>query len=114
MAFNNLVENVRIGKTGFAFILNRQGEFQTRLSRDVMPSKSTYMELLKNGGKSQDKIYIVEAVDDYGKKNIYASAFLKNGDWMLVCQQNKSDAYSRFYYPGEWWSILHWQIVKRI
>ncbi|MEA1947829.1 MAG: ATP-binding protein [Thermodesulfobacteriota bacterium] len=97
MAFNNLVENVRIGKTGFAFILNRQGEFQTRLSRDVMPSKSTYMELLKNGGKGQEKIYIVEAVDDYGKKNIYTSAFLKNGDWMLVCQQNKSDAYSDLY-----------------
>ncbi len=97
MAFNNLVENVRIGKTGFAFILNRQGEFQTRLSRDVMPSKSTYMELLKNSSNSQDKIYIVEAVDDYGKKNIYASAFLKSGDWMLVCQQNKSDAYSDLY-----------------
>ncbi len=97
MAFNNLVENVRIGKTGFAFILNREGEFQTRLLRDVMPSKSTYMELLKNGSKSQDKIYIVEAVDDYGKKNIYTSAFLKNGDWMLVCQQNKSDAFSDLY-----------------
>jgi two-component system NtrC family sensor kinase len=62
-----------------------------------MPSKSTYMDLLKNGSKGQDKIYIVEAVDDYGKKNIYTSAFLKNGDWMLVCQQNKSDAYSDLY-----------------
>ena len=97
MAFNNLVENVRIGKTGFAFILNRQGEFQTKVLSDVMPSKNTYMELLKNVSKSQDKIYIVEAVDDYGKKNIYTSAFLKNGDWMLVCQQNKSDAYSDLY-----------------
>jgi two-component system NtrC family sensor kinase len=97
MAFNNLVENVRIGKTGFAFILNKEGEFQTKLLRDVMPSKNTYMELLKNGSKGKDKIYIVEAVDDYGKKNIYTSAFLKNGDWMLVCQQNKSDAFSDLY-----------------
>ncbi|MBW1727741.1 MAG: GHKL domain-containing protein [Deltaproteobacteria bacterium] len=97
MAFNNLVENVRIGKTGFAFILNKEGEFQTKLLRDVMPSKNTYMELLKNGSKGEDKICIVEAVDDYGKKNIYTSAFLKNGDWMLVCQQNKSDAFSDLY-----------------
>jgi len=56
MAFNNLVENVRIGKTGFAFILNKEGEFQTKLLRDVMPSKNTYMELLKNGSKGEDKI----------------------------------------------------------
>lgn len=97
MSFNNLVENVRIGKTGFAFILNRQGEFQTQLLRDVLPSSNTYMTLLKNISKNQDKIHIVEAVDDYGKKNIYASAFLKNGDWMLVCQQNKSDAFSDLY-----------------
>ena len=97
MAFNNLVENVRIGKTGFAIILNRQGEFQTKLLGGVVPTKSTYMELLKNSSKDQDKIYIVEAVDDSGKKNIYASAFLKNGDWMLICQQNKSDAFSDLY-----------------
>ena len=64
MAFNNLVENVRIGKTGFAFILNRQGEFQTQLLGGVVPSKSTYMDLLKNSSKGQDKIHIVEAVDD--------------------------------------------------
>jgi two-component system NtrC family sensor kinase len=27
--FNNLVEFLRIGKTGFAFILNADGQFQT-------------------------------------------------------------------------------------
>jgi two-component system, NtrC family, sensor kinase len=97
MAFNNLVENVRIGKTGFAFIVNRQGKCQTKPCLDIIPSKSNYMSLLKNGKRTVDKIYIVEAVDDFGKKNIYTSAFLKNGDWMLVCQQNKSDAYSDLY-----------------
>ena len=29
VAFNTLVENLRIGKTGFAFILNNEGAFQT-------------------------------------------------------------------------------------
>jgi two-component system NtrC family sensor kinase len=97
MAFNNLVENVRIGKTGFAFIVNRQGKCQTKPCLDIIPSKSNYMSLLKNGKRAIDKIYIVEAVDDFGKKNIYTSAFLKSGNWMLVCQQNKSDAYSDLY-----------------
>jgi two-component system NtrC family sensor kinase len=97
MAFNNLVENVRIGKTGFAFIVNREGKCQTKPCLDIIPSKSNYMSLLKNGKRGGDKIYIVEAIDDFGKKNIYTSAFLKNGDWMLVCQQNKSDAFSDLY-----------------
>ncbi|RZB38468.1 MAG: hypothetical protein SRB2_00216 [Desulfobacteraceae bacterium Eth-SRB2] len=97
MAFNNLVENVRIGKTGFAFIVNRGGKCQTKPCLDIIPSKSNYMSLLQNGKRAIDKIYIVEAVDDFGKKNIYTSAFLKSGDWMLVCQQNKSDAYSDLY-----------------
>ncbi|MCF8084673.1 MAG: hypothetical protein K9M96_16435 [Deltaproteobacteria bacterium] len=29
-AFNNLVEDIRLGETGFAFILNKKGEFQTK------------------------------------------------------------------------------------
>jgi two-component system NtrC family sensor kinase len=97
MAFNNLVENVRIGKTGFAFIVNKEGKCQTKPCLDIIPSKSNYMTLLQSGKGAVGKIHIVEAVDDYGKKNIYTSAFLKNGDWMLVCQQNKSDAFSGLY-----------------
>jgi two-component system NtrC family sensor kinase len=97
MAFNNLVENVRIGKTGFAFIVNKEGKCQTKPCLDIIPSKSNYMNLLKNGKRGVSEIYIVEAIDDFGKKNIYTSAFLKNGDWMLVCQQNKSDSYSDLY-----------------
>jgi two-component system, NtrC family, sensor kinase len=97
MAFNNLVENVRIGKTGFAFIVNREGKCQTKPCLDIIPSKTNYMNLLKNGNRDIRKIYIVEAKDDFGKKNIYTSAFLKSGNWMLICQQNKSDAYSDLY-----------------
>jgi two-component system NtrC family sensor kinase len=97
MAFNNLVENVRIGKTGFAFIVNREGKCQTKPCLDIIPSRTNYMNLLKSGNKDISKIYIIEAVDDFGKKNIYTSAFLKSGNWMLICQQNKSDAYSDLY-----------------
>ena len=97
VAFNNLVENIRIGKTGFAFILNRKGEFQTKPLHDVVSAKGPYMGLLKNGKQDKSRIHIVETDDDSGKKNIYVSAFLKNGDWMLVCQQNTADAFSDLY-----------------
>ena len=33
--FNSLAENLRIGKTGFAFILNRDGKFQTKPHYDM-------------------------------------------------------------------------------
>ncbi|MDY7037245.1 MAG: cache domain-containing protein, partial [Thermodesulfobacteriota bacterium] len=29
VAFNNLVQEIRVGETGFAFILNKEGQFQT-------------------------------------------------------------------------------------
>ena len=44
MAFNNLVENIRIGQTGFAFILNREGKFQTKPLYDIEPMKPPYVE----------------------------------------------------------------------
>ena len=97
LAFNNLVENIRIGKTGFAFILNKNGEFQTKPPIDVVYEEGPYMDLLKNGEKNKSRIHIVETDDDSRKKNIYVSAFLKNGDWMLVCQQNTADAFSDLY-----------------
>jgi two-component system NtrC family sensor kinase len=36
---------------------------------------------------------MIEKKDESGKKNIYVAAFLKNGDWLLVYQQNARDAY---------------------
>ena len=94
VAFNNLVTNIRIGKTGFALILNREGEFQTKPFIDIVHSKETYMNFIKTGRKNKDEINIVEQVDASKKKNIYVSAFLKNEDWLLVYQQNKGDAFS--------------------
>jgi len=94
VAFNNLVRSIRIGKTGFAFILNRQGEFQTEPLLDIVPSKETYMDFIKTGKEKDEEVHISEKKDASGNKNIYVSAFLKNGEWLLVFQQNTADAFS--------------------
>ena len=91
-AFNNLVEKIRVGETGFAFILNREMKFQTKPLQDVMLNKGPYRDLLK--GKNGDEVQIVEATDGAGNRNIYLSAFLKQGDWLLVYRQRASDAFS--------------------
>ena len=91
-AFNNLVTNIRIGRTGFAFILNREGELQTQPLIDIMPCKEACMDFIRKEGKTPGEIQIVERKDAYQKKNIFVSAFLKNGEWMLVYQQHVDDA----------------------
>ena len=60
VAFNNLVEKIRIGKTGFAFILNRRGEFQTKPLFDLIANKEPYTDFLKDSEKFQDGVRIIE------------------------------------------------------
>lgn len=94
VAFNNLVENIHVGKTGFAFIFNAEGEAQTKPLLDIMPDKKTYMHFLKQGEPGKKLVRVVEARDHSGKKKIYVSTFLKDGDWMMLFQQDSSDDFS--------------------
>ena len=96
VAFNNLVENIRIGETGFAFILNKEGKFQTKPLLDIIPNRKPYIDYLGNPAMTKDEIHAVEQFDDSGNQNIYVAAFLKQGDWLLVYQQRASDAFSDF------------------
>ena len=92
IAFNSLVENLRIGKTGFAFILNKEGKFQTKPLQDVIPDDC--LNYIKDKNGSKDGIHIVDKKDNFGKKKIYVLSFLKNGDWLMVYQQDMTDAFS--------------------
>ncbi|HDZ90653.1 MAG TPA: sensor histidine kinase, partial [Deltaproteobacteria bacterium] len=94
VAFNNLVENIRIGETGFAFILNRRGEFQTKPLFDLIPAKVSYGDFFTDCMACKEGVCIMEKDDDSGNKVIYVSALLKHGDWLLVYQQKASDAFS--------------------
>ncbi len=94
-AFNSLVENLRIGQTGFAFILNKEGEFQTTPSFEFTPQKGCYGFFLDCGGETivDDKVQVVEKTFEGGAKNLYATAFLKGGDWLMIFRQESRDAF---------------------
>jgi two-component system, NtrC family, sensor kinase len=94
VAFNTLVESVRIGETGFAFIINREGECQTRPCLDMEYSKQVLAELLSDKKSIAKEINIVEKTDASGRKNLYVASFLKEGDWLLVYQQASADAFA--------------------
>jgi two-component system NtrC family sensor kinase len=94
-AFNRLVENVRVGRTGFAFILNREGALQTLLPSGTFTLDSgPYQELLGHDWPEEGPPQLVEAEDRSGTENLYVSATLKDGDWILIYQQAASDAFS--------------------
>jgi len=98
VAFTSLVENIRLGQTGFAFILNNKGKLQTtpmaRPSMDMIDSKNIYEEFVTKQQISRGKICIATRSDSSRHKNIYVAASIKNGDWLLVYQQRIADAFA--------------------
>ncbi|MDX9788486.1 MAG: ATP-binding protein [Desulfobacterales bacterium] len=92
-AFNTLVENLRIGETGFAFILNKAEEFQTKPPLGFFTEKDHYALFLNDTATEKQRVKIFEKKNAAGKENLCVGAFLKNGDWLLIYQQNTADAY---------------------
>jgi len=94
VSFNSLVETIRMGKTGFAFILNRDGECQTKPYLDIAPDSISFEELLQEGKPSRDGARILEKDDPEGRKILYVAAPLKEGEWFLLFRQESRDAYA--------------------
>ncbi len=94
VAFNALVEKIRLGETGFAFILNREGELQTKPFLDVVSNSNVFLDLLQAETRPEDRIRVIERVDGSGEKNLYVASLLKDRDWILVYQQNAADAFA--------------------
>jgi two-component system NtrC family sensor kinase len=89
-SFNNIVENLRVGDTGFAFILNRQGNFQTKPKSRVLHHKAYFPP--NENQSTIDSGSVLKMVKN-GTEIIYASTLLKNGDWIMVLQQEYRDAF---------------------
>jgi len=94
VAFNTLVQNIRIGETGFAFIVNREGECQTKPCLDIEATRKVLANLFKEGKPGEKGITVLEKRDEAGNNNIYVAAALKNGEWLLIYQQAASDAFA--------------------
>lgn len=89
--FNELVEKVRIGKTGEAYILNAQGIFQTArrsggnlLAKDPDDVQET---------KPQPGVRSFIKKDARGDECLFATTWLHEKEWMLVVRQETADAF---------------------
>ncbi len=93
LAFSHLVENIRIGETGSAYILNREGVFQTKPDKNTNEAL-TLTTLKEIHDPALDDITIRNASGSDGEEYITVTAPLNNGEWELVYLQRASDAFS--------------------
>ena len=93
VAFNNLVEGIRIGTSGFAFIVNRAGEFQTTPHMALHTAPGCFGGFLTCEEDTNRKIYIAVRPDEAGIESIYVTGLLKDRNWLLVYRQHTSDAF---------------------
>lgn len=95
--FNNMVENLRIGRTGEAYLVNRTGLFQTQRRSGGQPlEKDLDFRIYKN---HPDRITSFSAIDRQEKKHLYATGVLAETGWILVVRQELADAYAPLVRP---------------
>ena len=126
VAFNSMVEHIQIGRTGSAFIMNREGQFQTRPKTSIRINNETFADQInkmfaetKSGGPQADlqavpgrdtpplsqrsrtalqgEVTVSEIVDESDRSQIVIMTPLKDGEWILVFLQEKADALSQYY-----------------
>ena len=88
--FNSLVENVQIGRTGMAVIVNGKGELQTHPrsgTMEIVPSFIADPTIFNN-----KQTRILKHKNDKGKTYLYALALFKTVDWRMVFRQDAGDA----------------------
>lgn len=92
--FRSLVENVKIGKTGEVYLINRVGIFQTspRFSGSIMEKAPT-----PPGSYHEDVTFSIfkgENPDSRFSNQIAAETWLPNPQWKLVVKQDYSEAFA--------------------
>lgn len=93
--FNHLIEKIRVGKTGEAFLVNDLGVFQTkRLSGGDLMEEDTDFHSYKNEGEDI-KFHSLRAAN--GVHYLYATGKLPSTNWTLVVRQERNEAFAPLY-----------------
>ncbi len=82
-ALRDLVRSAKVGKTGDAFLVNREGIYQTRPRFYGEVLWESHIDTSLFAGRTS----IVEHVNSQERKMLMAGSRLKNTDWLLVITQ---------------------------
>lgn len=90
--FSEMVKKVRIGKTGEAYLLNRDGVFQTerRSGGNILDHDPDFKKYLTDN--SEIKTFISGDFQNF--EYFFATTWLKDKQWLLVVRQETGDAFS--------------------
>ena len=85
--FLQMVRTAQVGRSGDAFIVNKEGIYQTgtRLSGSILDKSNLDTTLFANGASAVEKLKI------NGRSRYYAGAWLKSNDWLLVISQESGE-----------------------
>jgi two-component system NtrC family sensor kinase len=91
-AFNLFVREAKVGKTGDAFIINREGLFQTqpRFDGEILGESGLEPNLFGEGAVIEKRMR-----DD--RRILLAGSWLKNTDWLLVITQDAAEGMGAFF-----------------
>jgi two-component system NtrC family sensor kinase len=89
--FSSLVTDIRIGRTGHAYIINRSGVLQQMQREDNSLNIDKHLDNLKTNPASKAVTFFSGGIT--GKKYLYCAVPLKVTDWTLVVKQETLDAY---------------------
>ncbi|MFC1597349.1 ATP-binding protein [Planctomycetota bacterium] len=91
LSFNGLVEGIRMGQTGEAYVVNRKGILQTtrRSGGKLMESDPDFNTYVID----DDNVTSFSAGQRSQQRYLYATGPLRRVDWVLVVRQGVGDAY---------------------
>ena len=94
--FRSLVENVRIGKTGEVYLLNRAGYYQTtpRFQGKIMEKAPYPIEAEQPGMRVRVLESQTGGAAGNRPRQIVCEAWLENPKWLLVVKQDYAEAFS--------------------
>jgi len=95
-AFNSLVENIHIGKTGIAFIINTKGQLQTKKEISLNRAFVSFITDPRNYDDNET-VFTRQQDDITGKKYLCVASMLKHINWLMVFRQDINDAFSELW-----------------
>ncbi len=94
-AFRSLVENVRMGRTGEVYLLNREGIYQTtpRFSGRIMDKAAGVPTTFHDGARIDFPAASKNGAQPDGARRVLAHAWLDEPRWMLVISQEYDEVF---------------------
>ena len=101
--FSEIVEKIRIGRTGEAYIVSKDGVFQTRRRSGGGFLEQDGEDLEYPDHPGEIRTYVEE--DRKGMTYLYATTWIIPHKWLLVVRQDKNDAFAAFN-RAAWLSLI--------